>query len=343
MSESGGLPSKRSDLLWRRQLESIINHLPATWLSERTRDKLVKKLFGRAYAHMRKLPTGFRLTYAADYIALLQGNVELCRVPRRLALPSRKGDTCIIVATGPSARQVDWQLIDKSVTLVGVNGAPLVVPESHPLDFFLASDPDFFKHRMAAVKVAIEAGSQCYFTFPGFARISQECPELLSSDRLNLIELVSAVYGKARSTNQSLARTGRQLPYLFPDTPVHDMTRVGWSNHPDAGLFSAKTVVFLAIQMAVWMGFKKIGIVGMDLSESGERAYQEEDARPSTVFNDRERYIDPVLRLAAEVCRGRQVTLVNLSPCSSLPETILPKVNLTTFASSELEGLPNKA
>lgn len=103
---------------------------------------------------------------------------------------------------------------------------------------------------------------------------------------------------------------------------------IGFSKNLQYGYFDARTVVYLALQLAYHAGFTKVFLVGMDLNQSVARFYEQAHTSPSPCGLDEhfERRILPSLRLMANTVMSERFRVYNLSAISRVPDSIIPKV-----------------
>lgn len=228
-----------------------------------------------------------------------------------------------IVATGPSAKDHDWEpLRDGGRFVIAVAGAPTLLKSVgiRP-DLFVVSDSRFA--RRGAAHFANATGVPLV-TVPRAASIHviESRNELLGRP-FSLIEQINSWYGLPRLTPEALVALNQRSgsPFHFPDRPDPHY-RCGWSTVPEHGYFSATTVAFVALQIAVRLGARDIEIVGMDLS-SAPRAY-DEGAVP--LPNSLEAHFKPVILPSFEIMsralKDTGVSVRNLSPVCPLPRSL---------------------
>lgn len=235
--------------------------------------------------------------------------------------------TLWLLATGPSVKNQDLSLL-KEMNVMGVNGAPAILDEyGISAKYFVSTDPDFFENRMNLVRIAIESGAHCFFSCNGIARICQQAPDLIGKGKISLLETVNRFYGVSQMTPKELfAEASKDDDIVLPDALTH---KVGWSHNPTKGVFASNTVTYSACQLASWMGYKTVNILGMDLGADSSgvvRAYEQGDqARPSKLEESYHASILPAFELMASLSLKTQ--FYNLSPHSRLPESVIPKVS----------------
>jgi hypothetical protein len=149
-----------------------------------------------------------------------------------------RGETAVIIGNGPSLNQTDLSLLSKARTF-GVNSIFLAddrLPEQ--LTFYTVEDTAVFKDNTEAVK-AYQAD---YRFFPVIYRPSFEPHEI--SPTTMFFRMNGGFYGRG---------TGTECHPRFS---------------MDAGqrLFCGQSVTIINLQLAHWMGFQRVVLIGMDFS-----------------------------------------------------------------------------
>ena len=304
---------------WRGSLSSAVGG-PATSLS-RLASRLI---WPRTFKHMRYLQPGITFNHLADgrWSILAHGkpfaeSTDLRHLFPKLAMPVS------IVATGPSARDYPWDSVRKGEQfLIAVNGAPTMLKDLgiRP-DLLVVTDREFAlteaRHLIAAadVPLAIE--------FLAAAALAATEPQLLTGRSFAILERVNMWYALP-ATDDALLRELNQLsgnPFIFPETN-DSKCRVGWSHRPELGIFSGRTVVFGALQIAIGLGATNVEIIGMDLSGAG-RAYSEDSGqRPSQLQEHYQSFILPSFQTMRCALTGGNVTVSNRSSVCPLPKAL---------------------
>jgi KDO transferase-3 len=105
---------------------------------------------------------------------------------------------------------------------------------------------------------------------------------------------------------------------------------IGFSKDLGQGFFDARTVMYLALQVAYHLGFNKVFLVGFDLNQSAGRFYENCNAKRSPCGLDQhfETRILPSLELMSEQVVDENFQAYNLSAVSRVPEDVIPKVSI---------------
>jgi Kdo-III transferase WaaZ len=300
---------------------------PWNWL----RRKLYRARLPDNMRHMRKAHPDFRLAGAHGVLDTVYWRGKpVGRILPLERLARATAPDCFIVATGPSINQIDFSHL-QGRTCIGVNGSILRSEEySLPFRSHVIADRHFFKGRFELVRKAMMSGAECLFTFRGLSVICERQPELLRDARVFLLHEITARFGQPKlSAVDFYAAADRD-----PDLVLHPSARpskgwVGFSRDIRKGVFTGQTIAFSALQVAVWLGYTQIFILGMDLGGTGEgaRFYESgEKAAPMRLDRDYESYIQPAFEVASKLRSALGIQIYNLSPDSRLPAAIIPKL-----------------
>lgn len=112
--------------------------------------------------------------------------------------------------------------------------------------------------------------------------------------------------------------------------------RIGFSKNLKRGFFDARTVAYLALQIAYHAGFTKAVMVGVDLNQSVKRFYEEASTGRSPCGLDQHFHsrILPSFEMVSEKVISERFQVYNLSSTSRIPADVIPQVTL-----SELDRL----
>lgn len=230
-----------------------------------------------------------------------------------------------IVATGPSAKEHDWEQVRaENRFVIAVAGAPTFLQSlSLRPDLFIVSDSRFARYGIAHFRNA--PGVPLVTVLRAASLLAVESREELETRPFALIEQVNSWYGLPRMPYEELLainlRSGS--PFLFPESPDPHY-RIGWSARPELGFFTGSTVAFVALQVAVRLGARDIEIVGMDLS-GASRSY-DEGGKPvrNTLESNYEPVILPAFEMMHRALKDSGVSIRNVSPVCPLPHALFP-------------------
>jgi KDO transferase-3 len=296
------------------------------------RRKLYRARLPDNMRHMRKAHPDFRLAGAHGVLNTVYWRGKpVGRILPLERLTRATAPDCFIVATGPSINQIDFSHL-QGRTCIGVNGSILKSEEySLPFRSHVMADRQFFKDRFELVRKALMSGAECLFSFRGLSVICERQPELLRDARVFLLDEITARFGQPKlSAGDFYAAAERDPDLVLHPSARPSKGRVGFSRDIRKGVFTGQTIAFSALQIAVWLGYTRIFILGMDLGGTGEgaRFYESgEKAAPMRLGRDYESYIQPAFEVASTLRSALGIQIYNLSPDSRLPAAVIPKLS----------------
>ncbi len=230
-----------------------------------------------------------------------------------------RGDFASVLASGPSVRSLRRleRLFDGTVCCV--NGSvEMAATLGRRADYYLVSDyrfilekPDLFRAG-TRVSDAVVLGPMSIFA----AMVA--APDAVEGVELFLREDLRRPFKRPRPTNVELSLDPRVIANASGD--------LVFSLDPIRGTCPAGTVVFDALQVLYGIGYREVFMFGVDLSDA-PRFYAEADPSPNELSQAYERRIEPAFELVAEYLRQSGRRLVNGSPDSRLPDSIVPKAD----------------
>jgi KDO transferase-3 len=132
------------------------------------------------------------------------------------------------------------------------------------------------------------------------------------------------------------------LDSLIGHSASHVCNRASWSKRArsiafskdlSTGFYDARTVAYVALQLAYHLGFEQVLLVGVDLDQSVGRFYEDDDAEversPCGLDQHWDSRILPSLTLMAREVVNEHFRVYNLSATSRIPPTVIPKIGLT--------------
>ncbi len=294
--------------------------------------KSLRAIYGKQFKHMIRPGAAFQLK-PTNHPQIWEIFWKGRKLGETHPFPSPIPDKDVfLIATGPSLKELDLSPLRDQLTF-GVNGTIAVTqPLKITPDFYACFDYKFFRDRMHLVKSTIKSGAHCFFSARGISQICQTAPELLSKGKISLLETINRYYGlPALSTSEiKLACDQTSSLIISPDNP-----KIGWSHDISMGVFDAKTIPYVACQIANSLKARNVYILGMDLGCSPNqpiRAYESgPNATSSSLDQDFETFILPSFTLMSQQTTTSQFW--NLSPNSRLPSKIMPKVSFNEIIS----------
>lgn len=277
----------------------------------------------RAYRHNENLWPFCRITRAsAGDITQLRYKGQLVPLADWRQLCS---DDALIIASGPSIKEMDFSGLPP-MTVVGVNGAYALKSQLN-FQLYIVVDMSFIDRRHDVLQ-AIIADPQLtlFITLHGIVRIINRFT--LKAVRCRLVLIEDSCY-RIYQPHVPRDAVGR---YFGQDSHIRfspDHPDIAFSTDIRRGIFDAGTVVFWALQILLFLGFTRLYIAGLDMTNFYQpRFYEsEQDRLPSFLAEKLESVIIPAFTLASKVLQKNGVDVKNLSLNSALSSEIFKKVS----------------
>lgn len=225
-----------------------------------------------------------------------------------------------IVASGYSAKDFPIEQFS-DVPMITMNGAISMFAETDIKPFFyVCSDMDFRLQQPQLYDVAIQRSQRIALWKSQVDKLSAAPPgEVFLLTKAPDLTLLQSVFKRERHHARSWALWDKRA------------RSIGFSKAMEHGYFDARTVAYLALQVAYHLGFSKVFLVGVDLNQTASRFYENEASVRSPCGLDQhyERRILPSLKLMATEVVNDEFSVYNLSPASRVPDSIIPKVSLS--------------
>ncbi len=286
------------------------------------------------FKHMGWIVENFRLEQAPSEPGatnVLWDNNVVYKTPALKSLRNTASGDCFLVGTGPSIGEIDFSKLRAKVCF-GVNGSIVKFRMAgFAPAYYAIATRDFFYNRFNMVHQAIESKATCFFPFWGLCRICKNDTALLQNASIYLMYTVNKRYGIPMMNAKAFDKRAAADPDLIlHKTLKRAKDAVGFSLDLEKGYFHGENVLFVAIQIARYIGFRRLFILGMDLdySRPNPRFYENaSDSRPTWIDKSFERSIVPAFEVLRNMCLEKQIEVYNLSLKSKLPEKIIPKIS----------------
>ncbi|SNY66884.1 sugar glycosyltransferase [Enterobacter sp. CC120223-11] len=230
----------------------------------------------------------------------------------------------LLTATGPSVREIDFSQRPDNITIAGVNGA-WKLKDTLKFKLYFIVDMTFIDHHAQIIKeICSSQGITLFTTVMGIIKLIDALGYENIHCKLAIIEdICYETYKPSVKKNQIEHHFSARENIVFS----HKYPEIAFSTDICKGVFDAGTVVYWALQVIAHLGFAKIYIAGLDLNNlSAPRFYENESSkRPSYLHDKLNELVFPALQLASEVLAMKGISVINLSPLSSVPESTFPK------------------
>ncbi len=245
-------------------------------------------------------------------------------------------DSVFIYASGKSSSEFPLQDYRDRKYIV-VNGAVRVFIESGITPFaYVFDDGGFLKDNIDLVVEAIRFSK--FIFIPEVLYIEYALKDKISledQDKIYFIDKVNRRNGFILGSYRLFFIKNifnKKLKFKFSRIFLSSKN-IGFSKDVTQGYFCARTIPYVALQLAYYLGFKKVFLVGLDLNASVGRFYDGSNPLPTTLDKDYPKHIYPSFELAAKRVINEEFMVYNLSMMSRLPESIIPKITLNQLAS----------
>lgn len=280
----------------------------------------------RAYRHNENLWPFCRITRSrtGDITHLRYKGQPVPLVPLAEWRHRFSGDA-LITATGPSINEMDFAGLPP-MTVVGVNGA-YALKDRLNFQLYIIVDMSFIDRRTDVLQAIIADPALTLFTtLHGITRIIDRFTLVAVRCRLALIEDACYRVYQPKVASDDVSRHFGQDPHIrfSPNYP-----NIAFTTDIRAGVFDAGTVVFWALQILLFLGFTRLYIAGLDMTNFHQPRFYEtdQDKLPSFLAEKFATLIVPAFGLASEVLEQNGVVVKNLSVHSALSNEIFEKVS----------------
>lgn len=240
-----------------------------------------------------------------------------------------------IFASGKSAQNFPVsKYVDKK--FICVNGSVRFFIDNNIKPFaYIFNDEGFLKSSLDLVLSAIKVSSYIFMPRELYVKfVEGYLSDSKLKEKVFFIERVGRPYkGLIVSDKIFYFKNILNKDYVYSFSLLSNRkNRIGFSRNIESGYFCARTIPYVAIQLAYYLGFNNVFMIGLDLSSNVGRFYDKENPLPTTLDKDYDRYIYPSFELAAKRVFNKSFMVYNLSLDSKLPETIIPKITLNDLS-----------
>ncbi len=260
-----------------------------------------------------------KLTVFAPVSAPWRSSVPSLTLHDFAACRNAESGAVFIIASGQSAKSFPLEKF-AHVPMITMNGAiSMFMNTDIKPSFYACTDrsfstqqPDLFNYAMAV--------SQRVALWEDHARSSRVPP-------------TGEFYPLSKATKPSWLNValGRQKELVTDHSLITFRKRpIGFSKDMSQGFFDARTVAYLAIQLAFHVGFSKVFLVGVDLNENSGRFYETKDSINSPCGHDQhyDTRILPSFELMSKKVMGDDFMVYNLSDISKIPDSVIARVTV---------------
>lgn len=216
----------------------------------------------------------------------------------------------LIMASGPSVKHIDNTFFDDYFDYMGVNGSCAM--EGVNFRWYVIIDRNFIIKRLDLVRKMVAQPDLILF-----------CPcKCLES----ICSLIPWAHIRCQFKVIEVITQHHLQPFLGEKSPVlpnangyHWAEGMGFSDDVQRAVFDYGTVAYPALQIACALGYKKIYLAGLDMTQfNAPRFYEQANDVLSTQL---ERNFDTIVKsftVAKSYCDQNNIEVVNLSPQSAV-------------------------
>lgn len=215
---------------------------------------------------------------------------------------------------------------------IAVNGAVRRFIEEGVVPFaYVFSDENFIKNSVELVEQAVKI---CKFIFMPY-----ELYEKYLSNNVELTPFLDKIYFIHKLNRENGVK--KKSDWFFHISKILDKdllfnysffsgrkNKIGFSKNIEKGYFCIRTIPYIALQLSYYLGFNNVFLVGMDLTASVGRFYDQENPLPTTLDEDYPRHIGPGFEFFSKHVINETFKVYNLSTKSRVSAEVIPKINL---------------
>ncbi|HVU17441.1 MAG TPA: hypothetical protein VHD32_10975 [Candidatus Didemnitutus sp.] len=252
--------------------------------------------------HNRRFPPSFEARVGDERVDFSCRDWSMSCL-RAETLQDRFQGRCHVLLSGPSVRRIARPALLGNAFLIGVNGSPQILDESGMgLDLYVVDDLHFVRNRTDDY---LRFANRATYTLVNHGIVAELRALGLSLPNGVIVETINTPFRRARP-------------------PENDA--VVFSRRFGDGLKPYGTVAYIALQAAYALGFRQVNLFGMDLNSAG-RYYAENRPEPSNLLREYEHFILRPFRSVGAMVAAGEWSVVNCSPESRLPDSVLPKAD----------------
>ncbi|PJI46848.1 MAG: lipopolysaccharide core biosynthesis protein [Pseudomonas sp.] len=207
--------------------------------------------------------------------------------------------------------------------------------------FYLCDDAGVAEKKSAALATGIRLSRWSALSLESMQRLYRKEPQALEAESLLLMERVNRWVGVPQRSDRAFAWSVRRDPDFVMRWSLLSQTanRIGFSRNYARGYFNARTIAYAAIQLAYFLGFDKVFLVGVDMNSSLGQFYDPVGTQvKSRLDSDFGGHILPHFDILARRVIDSEFQVFNLSRDSRLPGEMIPKIGL-----AQIDGLIGSA
>lgn len=244
------------------------------------------------------------------------------------SLQDRFEGEILIAASGPSIKQINFDKLSSSVVTAAVNGAWHLNNKLH-FSLYFVVDMTFIDRQTAILKQVIGSKDVVLFTtVMGIVKLINRFSYENIQCKICIIEDICYKTYKPSIKRTDLHQALADVPgIIFSDTHAN----IAFSCDVRRGVVDAGTVMYWALQIIYFLGFNKIYIAGLDMNNFNQpRFYENSNTMLPSFLGDKvNNIVLPALTLASNILKKDNITVINLSPQSAIPDLVFQRKDFT--------------
>lgn len=234
--------------------------------------------------------------------------------------------TVVILASGPSATEVPLKVYQEN-PVIAVNGAVRLLLEHNIKPFlYLFNDGYFVENNIELIKQVLEVAQYVFMPEELYQKYFVNHP----AQNIYFIHRVNR--GARQYSPRAFAFRALFDRELVADFSLFSQkkNRIGFSKNLEKGYYCGRTIPYVGLQAAYYLGFNKVLIAGLDLNSELGRFYESKNqSLRSTLDKDYEEFIYPSFKWYRAKMQTENFKAFNLSSSSRLPDSALLKMSLS--------------
>lgn len=256
---------------------------------------------------------------------------------------SQKGPA-FIIASGPSVNGFPLERYSH-IPMFAVNGSLAAFKASGVRPYFyVCDDPNYGDAKSEVVVDAVNCSTNVAVSPSVMDQVLKHHGEFRPANNpLYLVERLNRPWQGEAMSDRRFSWSIRKDPDLMCQFSLlsKKANRIGFSKNIEKGYFCARTVPYVALQLAYYLGFSHVVLVGVDLNSGAGRFYEEGEAPMlSALDDDYEGLILPSFRyMSQKFNRAPGFKVFNLFTQSRLPASVVPRLEGLDDLDALLENL----
>ncbi len=238
------------------------------------------------------------------------------KIENLLQKVNSKDGEIYILGSGPSVKTQNLQILQNK-NVIFLNGSINLASKYQIKPFcYIILDATFIINKQDIIK-QIPSNTPLVLSLSAVNAMYTFCPKILQKHPVCLILNPLEPY---KGTKKKISDLENEYFYIPPQKDT------AFSYYPDKGLFDGGTVMSNAIQIAFYLNFRKIFLLGLDIGNAAQPRFYENDKNKlkSGLLKDYETKILPFMKTTKTLAEMQNRKIYNCSPITKLPYEVIP-------------------